>query len=602
MFITSRDRQADRQTDSSEGGAVGGWEESASELTGSRMHLSTGFRCSLANCSSHQSPVTRVFPLGNTADNEDVLNLEHHKRPRTSHARRPRAAVMLMPLPFTCCSSTRLHVLLSALLLMTLLSPGKVVADYVGLQFTRLSGSSDRTLESVSWIHKPNTKSCSRIATREDRKEHSSAVSQTASAEVTFCFTLTVHVATPEQMEMEGLGYASICHYSYSAGQQRGISTKGVTWGTRSHGHFCRSRVSICFYPNETLVEGERSSHNCIGTEASSKLASGPLCVNDTDPEQENQGLAHIPGRDPRAEQQSRRTGAPTETASHQVRMLGGNPTLEQLSQAVWIHFLLMGVATDNIITPPGQGGALRLGWSTCFFPSGGSSSHSPPGCNASLPFPEGHEGLSSTAHLQGARAKCGDDEGDWGLALISLSLLPLHILGRMWVSATPGLGRRCYIPDTLWAGMMPSRLQAALAPPTPQFPGCSPGQVPMDCGGTPVVLLTYNSTPGAPLAWSLRAPCSHTSARHCPRGAFSAWDRGSAGHARGLGGDSHAPTTLLGTAFTAARPAGEHMCGETARNLSWNQAAGSLSLEIILPPGLCTPGCKVIGGMAYGF
>ncbi|XP_072806719.1 beta-defensin 109-like [Vicugna pacos] len=30
---------------------------------------------------------------------------------------------MLMPLPFTWCSSTRLHVLLSTLLLMTLLSP-----------------------------------------------------------------------------------------------------------------------------------------------------------------------------------------------------------------------------------------------------------------------------------------------------------------------------------------------------------------------------------------------------------------------------------------------------------------------------------------------
>ena len=69
-------------------------------------------------------------------------------------------------LPSSCCSPARLHLLLSALFFLTLLSPGKVAADYLGPQFRKLLGRSDKTLEVVLQIHKPN-----RMTTGEDGRE-----------------------------------------------------------------------------------------------------------------------------------------------------------------------------------------------------------------------------------------------------------------------------------------------------------------------------------------------------------------------------------------------------------------------------------------------
>ena len=50
----------------------------------------------------------------------------------------------------------RLHLLLYALFFLILLSPGKVAAGYLGPQFRKLLGGSDKTLESVLQIHKPH--------------------------------------------------------------------------------------------------------------------------------------------------------------------------------------------------------------------------------------------------------------------------------------------------------------------------------------------------------------------------------------------------------------------------------------------------------------
>ena len=60
----------------------------------------------------------------------------------------------------------RFHLLLSEVFFLTLLSPGKVEADYLGPQFRKLLGRSDKTLESVLQIHNPN-----RMTTGEDGSE-----------------------------------------------------------------------------------------------------------------------------------------------------------------------------------------------------------------------------------------------------------------------------------------------------------------------------------------------------------------------------------------------------------------------------------------------
>ena len=83
------------------------------------------------------------------------------------------------------------------LLFLTLLSPGKVVADYLGLQFRRLLGRSDKTLESVLQIRKPSINSFPGITMGEERKETIPLPLAKLPDEVTFHFILTLYLGMP---------------------------------------------------------------------------------------------------------------------------------------------------------------------------------------------------------------------------------------------------------------------------------------------------------------------------------------------------------------------------------------------------------------------
>ena len=124
---------------------------------------------------------------------------EWNKRPRTCHAQRPQASTMLTPLPFICPSPMTLHGLLSILLFLTLFSPGKVVADDMGLQFRRLLSRADRTLNQPYRfiILKATARHGHYKGRGGNRKETIPLPTARLPDEVTLCFILPLYLGTP---------------------------------------------------------------------------------------------------------------------------------------------------------------------------------------------------------------------------------------------------------------------------------------------------------------------------------------------------------------------------------------------------------------------
>ena len=182
-------------------------------------------------------------------------------------AQRSPAEAMLTLLPSNCCSPVRLHLLLTVLFFLTLLSPGKVVADYLGPQFRKLLGRSDKTLESVLQIHKPN-----KMTTGEDSRENipsplAECWMASHSALSLLCSLGCLGEAQwpiSRQVDWKGLDSISIYHYIYSVGQKQmdrdlstGFSAEGASWGTLSCRFASWRNWQISIIISTALIMGE---------------------------------------------------------------------------------------------------------------------------------------------------------------------------------------------------------------------------------------------------------------------------------------------------------------------------------------------------------
>ena len=160
-----------------------------------------------------------------------------------------------------------LHLLLSALFFLTLLSPGKVATGYLGPQFRKLLGESDKTLESVLQIHKPH-----RMTIGEDGREIIPLLLTECSMASHSALSLLCSLGClgeaqwpiGRQVDWKGLNSISIYRYIYSVGQKKmdrdlstGFSAEGASWGTLSCGFASWRHWQISIMMSTTLIMGE---------------------------------------------------------------------------------------------------------------------------------------------------------------------------------------------------------------------------------------------------------------------------------------------------------------------------------------------------------